>query len=184
MFHPQSNKEVWWRCSRNRNHEWPAKIQHRVNGSGCPYCRHKLPSPENNLASAHPELAAEWHPTRNGSLKPEHVLPQSNKTVWWLCAKGSRHEWRAKIQNRTVHGTGCPYCSGRRASPDHNLATVFPALAEQWHPVLNKDLKPTDVSPHSQLKVWWKPDARHPKPWKARVRDRVPRVRRRSKKRE
>jgi hypothetical protein len=35
---PNSNKKVWWLCSKNKNHEWDAKIQNRNNGSGCPYC--------------------------------------------------------------------------------------------------------------------------------------------------
>ena len=43
---------------------------------------------ENDLATLHPALAKEWHPTKNGNLKPGDVSPGSSKKVWWLCSKG------------------------------------------------------------------------------------------------
>jgi len=67
-------------------------------------------SQDYNLAALHPDVAMEWHPTRNGDLTAKNVTPGSNKKVWWLCAKG--HEWKAVIHKRT-EGHGCPYCSGR-----------------------------------------------------------------------
>jgi hypothetical protein len=33
---PGSGKKVWWSCSKG--HEWPAAVQSRKYGSGCPYC--------------------------------------------------------------------------------------------------------------------------------------------------
>jgi len=42
----KSGKKVWWKCEYG--HEWDARIITRVNGSGCPYCGHKLTSPDNN----------------------------------------------------------------------------------------------------------------------------------------
>jgi hypothetical protein len=35
---PNSDKKVWWLCSKNKNHEWDAVIGSRNNGNGCPYC--------------------------------------------------------------------------------------------------------------------------------------------------
>ncbi len=61
-----------------------------------------------NLATANPELAKEWHPTKNGDLTPSDVTPGSNKKIWWACSKG--HEWKTAIEHRS-YGTGCPYCS-------------------------------------------------------------------------
>ena len=33
---PNSDKKVWWKCSRG--HEWQTRISHRNAGSGCPQC--------------------------------------------------------------------------------------------------------------------------------------------------
>jgi hypothetical protein len=37
-----------------------------------------------------------------------------------------------------------------------SLADRYPELAKEWHTELNGDLTPYDVTPHSQIKVWWK----------------------------
>jgi hypothetical protein len=71
----------------------------------------------NSLLEQRPEIAMQWHPTKNGNLKPEHVSVSSNKKVWWLCAQG--HEWAAVINSRSK-GVGCPYCSKRRRYREEN----------------------------------------------------------------
>jgi hypothetical protein len=105
-------------CSKG--HEWfvsPSDRNHRLDGklkrSGCPYCVGRKASKENNLKFSNPNLAREWHPTKNGELKPDEVTPVSGKKVWWLCIKG--HEWEAQISNRSS-GKGCPYCSNHYPS--------------------------------------------------------------------
>jgi superfamily II DNA or RNA helicase len=57
----------------------------------------------------HPQIAKEWHPTRNTELTPETVVAGSNKKAWWMCEQG--HEWQTTILNRAWGGTGCPYCN-------------------------------------------------------------------------
>ena len=37
------------------------------------------------MAFQYPELAAQWHPTKNGSLLPSQVFPCSDRIVWWTC---------------------------------------------------------------------------------------------------
>ena len=65
----------------------------------------ELPSTK-KYVSDYPELASEWHPTKNGGLIPEDVLLGSNKKVWWICSEG--HEWAARIYSRTGSlGTSC-----------------------------------------------------------------------------
>ena len=66
-----------------------------------------------NLEVLHPELAKQWHPTKNGDLKPTDVTPGSVKKVWWLCPRNPNHDWPATVASRS-NGTGCPYCSGKR----------------------------------------------------------------------
>lgn len=99
-------KRVWWVCSKG--HEWQARISHRNNGSGCPYCsgRYAVVG-ENDLQTVNPSLAKEWNYEKNNGLMPADVLPNSNKKVWWKCSNG--HEWQAAIYNRS-NGRGCPEC--------------------------------------------------------------------------
>ena len=104
-----SKRKVWWRCKQG--HVWQASICTRTgNGTGCPVCAGKIPvAGENDLQSRYPELAREWHPTRN-EITPQQVLPGSHKAVWWVCKRG--HEWKASVKSRVV-GSGCPVCAGR-----------------------------------------------------------------------
>lgn len=109
---------------------------------------------EASLAGLYPDLANEWHPTKNGKLDATMFYSGSVKKVWWKCSKG--HEWKAVIESR-VRGSGCPYCSGRNAVKGENdLETVNPRLASEWDAKKNGILKPSDVLPNSGKKVWWK----------------------------
>ena len=144
-----SGKKVWWQCSKE--HEWQAKVSDR-NNRGCPYCSGRRASLENCLQKANPDLAKEWHPTKNGNLTPRDVTAGSHKKVWWQCSK--EHEWQAEVGNRS-NGNGCPYCSGRRASVENCLQKANPTLAKEWHPTKNSELTPRDVTACSGKKVWW-----------------------------
>ncbi|TRZ80398.1 hypothetical protein D4R86_04300 [bacterium] len=66
---------------------------------------------DNCLATLNPELAKEWHPTKNGTLTPYDITEHSGKKVWWKCKKN--HSFFTSISNRSA-GRGCPYCSGRK----------------------------------------------------------------------
>lgn len=114
-YPPGSNKSVWWKCGKC-GYEWRAKIANRtILNRGCPCCARKVVARgKNDLETTHPELAKEWHPTKNGDLKPFQVLAGSARKVWWLCPAG--HEYRASLLHRG-HGTNCPICnSGRQTS--------------------------------------------------------------------
>ena len=165
-----SNKKVWWifpyddpETGMRHDFEWQASIQSRNHGSGCPYLSHQLIRKGfNDLQAVNPELAKQWHPTKNGNLKPTEVTANSNKKVWWLLPyddpKTGKHfdfEWRASIHNRNF-GSGCPCLNGQTICKGFNdLATINPELAAQWHPTKNGDLKPTDITSGSKKKVWW-----------------------------
>lgn len=89
---PFSNKSVSWRCS-TCGHVWSAKICNRSNGRGCPCCSNQVVvAGKNDLATTHPALASEWHPSKNGSLTPRGVTYGCTKKVWWLCPKKSSRE--------------------------------------------------------------------------------------------
>ena len=164
-----SNFEVWWlgKCG----HEWPAPVYSRSsNGNGCPYCDgKKVLKGFNDLESNNPELSKEFHPTRNGNLKPSEVATGSHRTVWWLGKCG--HEWDTKVYLRSVHGHGCPYCDGKKTLKGFNdLETKKPELAEEWDHSKN-DKQPSDYRPLSNKKVWWLGKCGHS--WDAKICDRA-----------
>lgn len=148
-----SHKKVWWKCSKG--HEWEESVKDRSSRNVCPYCANKRALPGyNDLLTANSELAKEWNYDRNGDLKPNQILPGTEKKVWWKCSEG--HEWSASVYNRNK-GVGCPYCSNFAVLVGFNdLATTNPELAAEWNYEKNGDLKPTDVTAGSHKKVWWK----------------------------
>ena len=152
---PSSNRKVWWQCEKG--HSYRMQIASRVQRhSGCPYCAGVKVLPGfNDLASHNPDIAAQWHPSKNGSLTPEQVTYGSTKRVWWLCPRG--HEWKTIITARTYMGSGCPVCSNRVIQAGYNdLQTLYPALAAEWDTEKNAPLTPDQVGAGAEKKVWWR----------------------------
>ncbi|WP_324644854.1 zinc-ribbon domain-containing protein [Pseudarthrobacter sp. LT1] len=161
------NSKAWWRCSLCGK-DWEANIngRTRVHSVGCPDCarsRSSLPRPGRSLADLHPEIAGEWHPSKNHPQLPADVNPGSKQRVWWQCSLcGS--EWETAIHTRMKHkNVGCPTCGWSRRSakqsvptPGQSLADLFPEVAAQWHPTKNGDLLPEGVKHHSNTSVWWR----------------------------
>jgi len=165
-----SNKVVWWRCKQFPEHEWQAKVLNRTaNGSGCPFCAGKKVSRTNSLLARFPELAREWHPVKNGELKPQDVTGKSKKIVWWRCPKDSRHEWEKDVCARSSRGQGCPFCAGQRVNETNSLKALFPELAKEWHPERNGSLTPADVTAGTGKKAWWRCSKDRNHEWEASI---------------
>lgn len=164
QYLPGSHTSVWWRCGQG--HEWKAAIKSRVEGSNCPYCSGRAVLPgENDLKTVAPLLARQWHPTKNGNLRPTQILPGSARKVWWRCERG--HEWQAEVYSRTA-GKGCPVCAGRVIVPGENdLESYDPELSRQWCREKNGTLSPDSVSAYSNRQVWWQCELGHQ--WKAPI---------------
>lgn len=161
-----SGRKVWWRCEKG--HAWQATVKDRTMlSSGCPYCANRQILPGfNDLATLRPDLAEQWDREKNGDLTPESVSAGANRKVWWRCGNG--HSWEALIRSRTSQDSGCPYCTGKKVLVGYNdLATLYPTIAAQWHPTLNGNLKPTDVVPGCNKRVWWICEEGHI--WKAKI---------------
>lgn len=75
---------------------------------------------KDSLQTSYPELSAQWHPTKNGALKPSVFKCGSDYKAWWLCPVCG-HEWQASISHR-VNGTGCPICYRKQNKINHPLA--------------------------------------------------------------
>jgi uncharacterized Zn-finger protein len=139
MVTSNSNKRVWW-FNSICGHEWDARIVDRnIKKYNCPYCRGYRVDVTNCLSKTHSEIAAQWHPTKNGNLTPEVVTHGTQKRVWWhdpMCG----HEWITSVLCRT-RGTNCPKCKVSK-----NQKLVFDFVKENfpfnlvefdfWHPQL------------------------------------------------
>lgn len=102
-----------------------------------------------------PELIEEWDFEKNGEVKPEMVFACSHFPVWWICKKG--HSYRLEPALRVKQHQGCPFCAGKRVLSGYNdLSTNFPLIAREWHPVLNGNVTPDDVTAKSNRRFYWK----------------------------
>jgi hypothetical protein len=167
----RSDRDVWWQCPAGPDHAWQASPAYRVQSPSCPYCSNRRASRDNSLAQTYPAVAKQWHPTKNGKLRPSEVVAGSRKKVWWKCPWGSDHEWECRVVNRTRYNTGCPYCSGKFVSKTNSLARLYASVAKQWHPSRNGALKPSEVIATSTKTAWWMCDRGHE--WKTRIRLRI-----------
>jgi hypothetical protein len=152
-----SVKKYWFRC--NKEHEWLASLNHRTKGRGCPYCANQRVCDDNCLATIFPKIAAEWHPTKNGTISPRDVIATSNKKYWFICNKG--HEWQTHLASRTRLGCQCPYCVNLLVCNDNCLATTHPEIAAEWHPARNGDITPKNVIGGSIKQYWFKCNKGH-----------------------
>lgn len=125
------------------------------------------------LSVTHPRIAEEWHSAKNGIWTPADYTYGSNESVWWRCHANQSHQWRARIEDRTIARSGCPYCSGKLATPDNNLLVSFPKIAAEWHPQKNNKLKPALVLPKSNKSVWWQCKTNKAHEWMAIVANRT-----------
>jgi hypothetical protein len=150
---PNTDLKPWWLGSCG--HEWRADVGSRVRGSNCPYCSNqKVLTGFNDLATTHLELAAEWHPTKNGRVTPENVTAGTNQKIWWLGRCG--HEWDASGASRAINGTGCSICLNHRLLVGYNdLQTVGAEILPEWHPTKNKNIIPSQIIGPSARKYWW-----------------------------
>lgn len=116
----------------------------------------------NSLAEKFSEISKEWHPTKNGSLKPENIPYSANIDVWWQCEHG--HEWETSINARTSKNSGCPYCSGRYAIKGETDFETWCNknnrldLLDEWLYRENDKLNifPDNITFRSGKDVWWK----------------------------
>lgn len=106
-----SHEKVFWICERS--HSYPAFIYSRVEGRGCPTCYElygrylpKKAKREKSLAVKKPEIAKQWHPTKNGNTRPDEVGAYAREEYWWQCENG--HEWKKAPNSR--RSSKCRYC--------------------------------------------------------------------------
>lgn len=141
---------------------------------GCPHCRGaatKVSSP--TVASAHPEMASQWHPTRN-TRRADEAPERSKRAVWWV-ADCCGHEWqmsprdRYRPPRREDDAPGgqlayrCPRCQTILGS----LGFTDPDLAATWHP--DNGLTPFQVRPFAGYVALWQCPVEPAHQWRAAV---------------
>lgn len=166
----RSSDKIWWKCPKGPDHEWFASPRSLYNINTkkinmCPFCNNRKVSITNSLATLYPELAAQWHPTRNGDMHPAKLLPSSSYNAWWKCDNGEDHVWRRMVSRR-VHPRSsienkCPFCSGADLH-SNSLASCRPDLASEWDYERNQGITPETISKSSSKRVWWNcPNGHH-----------------------
>lgn len=144
-------KKVWWLCPKG--HSYVNNIVTRVTQrQSCPYCYGKRVYEDNSVATLLPNLANEWHPTKNGKLTPHDVTKSSHKKILQVCPNG--HEYESVCSSRSKN-IGCPYCDGKKACKENSLSNIFPDIAKEWHPIKNGEFTPDKITKKSNTKVWW-----------------------------
>ena len=156
-FYAGSEYKAWWRC-HTCGYEWETTIKQRTGKKlhNCPQCSHQtVVVGKNDLATTHPHLAAEWHPTKNGNLTPKDVITAWGKKFWWKCSKCG-YEWQATAAHRKFSKSGCPLCANKVVITGMNdLETKFPYIAKEWDYEKNAPLTPNQILAGSNKKVWW-----------------------------
>ena len=137
-YSAKSNKKVHWKCYKCGN-KWIESIGARMSGNGCRVCSNrKIIAGINDLATTDPEIASQWHPTKNGNLKPSQFSRGSSIRIWWICKKG--HEYQSTILNRTgknKKGNDCPVCnSGTQTS--FSEQAVYYYVKKQFPDAINR----------------------------------------------
>jgi len=158
----RSQKKFWWICKNK--HEFKKQVYLMVDQKGfCGGCGKKDGSlkrfltTDNSLEFRFPDLAKEWHPTKNGKVKPKDVIAGGNKKYWWKCTKGFDHNFQQSIYDRAFgYKTGCPFCVFKILCKTNSLKYMYPDIASEWHPTKNGKLTPDKVTAHAQkIKAWW-----------------------------
>ena len=123
-----SEKVVFWKCSTCKS-EYDMMVNIRLYNKKCPYCSNRRVNSTNSIASLRPDLAKQWHPTKNGELTPSDVPCKSSTVVWWMCEEG--HEWEARASDRSKYDSSCcATCINKKLLKGYNdLFTTHPEIA-------------------------------------------------------
>lgn len=116
-----SLKNLKWKCLKENCGEiFEATWACISTGRGCPFCNGRQVGLSNCLATKNPELAREWHSTKNDDLTPYNITCGSTKKVWWLCEKCG-HEWFVSPNARMRNNSGCPKCKESKGEKQIDL---------------------------------------------------------------
>lgn len=149
--------KVMWKCAA-AGHAFPASVRNRTYAkSRCPVCvGRRIVSGVNDLATTHPDVAAQWHPSNKKS--PSEVGAKSETKFRWKCPVDG-YEWDATPAFRTTYGReskpACPVCVGQAVKVGVNdIFTTVPQWRALWSPKNTTD--PNTITAHYAKAVLWR----------------------------
>ena len=103
---PMSHRIVHWvnykNCFIGQPHRWRTRVANRVIlGHNDPIQAGQVACVCNSLASLYPGVAAQLHPTKNGSITADQIVAGSFKMYWWMNDK--KQVWQQSPWSRTQH---------------------------------------------------------------------------------
>lgn len=113
-----SNAVIAWACDKHGVPvTWQAVIATRTRQhTGCPVCAGtRVVVGVNDLATTHPDLAAQIAPVQHHDLTARDVTAGSTTRFIWRCPKNAAHIWETAVKDR-VRGTRCPFCGNHHTS--------------------------------------------------------------------
>ena len=173
-----SHIRISWRCHKcGRIWQTPVKQRTILNtGFTCDSMERKtkslkeeLVSQRGSLAKNRPDISAQWHPTKNGSLTPNDLTCGSEYKAWWIDSEG--YEWLSAVNVRCRANNVSDVVTRRLIVGRNDLATMNPYLALEWNYNKNGNLYPSEVMPYTDKKVWWKCHKGHE--WRAYISSRT-----------
>jgi len=125
----------------------------------------KVANSGNNVLEKYPAVAKYWDYMKNEDV-PENYAPYSEKEKWWICSQcGNSYRSLICVRTRDGGNTVCSKCGKKRGGNklrinslndgENSFERKYPELAKEWHPTLNKELKPSDITPNYSQNVWW-----------------------------
>ena len=119
---------------------------------------------KNSLATLYPDLAIQFHTTKNGNWNPDNVSSEKNSNhkenhkFWWNCSKGDDHIFqsniRLQIYAKKYSRNQCPMCKGLVIVESNSLIFNYPEVAKQWHPTKNGEFNPENTWYRNDKKIF------------------------------
>lgn len=134
-FTAGSNKKPKWTCDVC-SYVWVATPNSRTRArpAGCPACTNRvLVVGFNDMATTHPEFAAQLFPEDNEGKGPEDFTMGYTKKLVWTCPDHG-HKYPAVPGLRKANNRGCPFCANREVLLGFNdLESTYPGVAASFH---------------------------------------------------
>lgn len=123
---------------------------------------------DNALLKIRPDLWCEWDFEKNDELDLDiwKMTKATTKSTWWICPV-YKESYLLKTRLRVNQKVTSLFVSGHLVCKKNSLEHIYPNLAKEWHPTLNGDLTPNNVTYKASIKVWWKCKKGHE--WNAEI---------------
>jgi len=112
-----------------------------------------------------------WHQEKNDDIKPRDISLATHKKYWFKCAdENCGHDFDIVIGDVTRNNSWCRFCAGRELCANKDCNPCFKKSfasykgktpngvlkVDCWHPTINGNVKPRNVSIANGEKYWFK----------------------------